>query len=84
MRALIGEEKNESEESRMSANNNLSRPGSARPQRETAAGSEQTARRAYQPPALTRYGDVRGLTLGGSPGTGDSGGPNQSLHQGGP
>jgi len=29
-------------------------------------------RAAYIPPKLTSLGDVRGLTLGGTPGTGDS------------
>jgi hypothetical protein len=29
----------------------------------------------YQTPKLTALGDVRDLTLGGSPGTGDSGNP---------
>jgi hypothetical protein len=32
-------------------------------------------RLAYDPPRLTSLGDVRDLTLGGSPGTGDSGNP---------
>ena len=32
-------------------------------------------RKAYQVPVLTVFGDVRQLTLGGSPGTGDSGSP---------
>jgi len=30
-------------------------------------------RRAYAPPVLMRFGDVRSVTLGGSPGGGDSG-----------
>ncbi len=35
--------------------------------------SPQTpARRPYTPPVLEEYGDVRDLTLGGSPGAGDS------------
>lgn len=68
----------------MSAKNNAPRAASKRPRGETAAGTEQSGRRVYHPPVLFRYGDVRGLTLGGSPGTGDSGGPNQSLFQGGP
>jgi len=33
-----------------------------------------TGRRCYAAPALIRYGDVRGITLGGTPGCGDSGG----------
>lgn len=32
-----------------------------------------TPRAPYQAPQLTALGDVRDLTLGGSPGTGDSG-----------
>jgi len=30
-------------------------------------------RRPYEPPTLTAHGDLRGVTMGGSPGTGDSG-----------
>ncbi len=33
------------------------------------------AREAYVAPVLTWLGDVRDLTLGGSPGSGDSGSP---------
>lgn len=33
----------------------------------------QPAKRTYHPPLLTRYGEVRHLTQGGSPGSGDSG-----------
>ena len=29
--------------------------------------------RPYRSPRLTAHGDVRGITMGGSPGTGDSG-----------
>lgn len=69
----------------MSAKNNVSRAASARPQGETAAASRQSVRRAYHPPVLSRYGDVRGLTLGGSPGTADSGGQfTEQFPQGGP
>jgi hypothetical protein len=32
-------------------------------------------REAYETPVLIRLGDVRDLTLGGSPGSGDSGDP---------
>jgi hypothetical protein len=39
-----------------------------------AGQANNPERRAYHPPVLRTYGDVRGLTLGGSPGTGDSGG----------
>jgi hypothetical protein len=34
-----------------------------------------SAREAYVAPVLTLLGDVRDLTLGGSPGSGDSGNP---------
>jgi hypothetical protein len=34
----------------------------------------ESAKAAYEPPVLTRYGDLRGLTLGGTPGGFDSGG----------
>jgi len=30
-------------------------------------------KRPYQSPRLTAHGDLRGVTMGGSPGTGDSG-----------
>jgi len=44
---------------------------------ETPASSqkagEPSERRAYAPPVLFRFGDVRSVTLGGSPGGGDSG-----------
>jgi hypothetical protein len=33
------------------------------------------ARKPYATPKLTRYGDVRDVTLGPSPGTGESGSP---------
>ncbi len=33
------------------------------------------ARQPYASPALTRLGNLRGSTLGGSPGSGDSGNP---------
>lgn len=43
----------------------------------TSSGIAPTAgtakRRRYEPPRLTRHGDLRGLTFGGSPGGGDSG-----------
>ena len=39
------------------------------------AGSE--IRRAYGPPRLTVFGNLRGITLGGSPGAGDSGMSNE-------
>lgn len=34
--------------------------------------SQAPARAAYRPPRLAVLGDIRSLTLGGSPGTGDS------------
>lgn len=33
----------------------------------------QSSRRQYSAPKLYRYGDIREMTLGGSPGRGDSG-----------
>ncbi len=42
-------------------------------QRDPTTESNVIERKAYEPPALTLLGDVRDLTLGGSPGTGDSG-----------
>ena len=48
-------------------------------QRETERTALQQAagpsRRAYQRPQLEVLGDIRDLTLGGSPGIGDSGNP---------
>ena len=41
----------------------------------TAVESKVVLREVYQVPALTFLGDVRDLTLGGSPGSGDSGDP---------
>ena len=40
-----------------------------------APAPERAARKPYARPRLTRYGDVRGLTLGPSPGVGESGNP---------
>lgn len=40
----------------------------------TSAGQRQRERKPYSAPRLELYGDIRSLTLGGSPGTGDSGG----------
>jgi len=37
--------------------------------------------RTYERPTLEVLGDVRDLTLGGTPGTGDSGFPNQDPPQ---
>ena len=39
------------------------------------APEERAPRRPYRTPVLTRFGDLRDLTLGGSPGTGESGMP---------
>lgn len=44
-------------------------------QRDQATESKVIERKSYESPALTPLGDVRDLTLGGSPGTGDSGDP---------
>lgn len=41
----------------------------------TAVASEVAIRQVYDVPTLTLLGDVRDLTLGGSPGSGDSGNP---------
>lgn len=38
------------------------------------AEMRRLARRTYSSPRLEPFGDIRGLTLGGSPGIGDSGG----------
>lgn len=35
----------------------------------------RAAKKPYDPPKLVRYGDVRDVTLGPSPGTGESGQP---------
>ncbi len=42
-------------------------------QARTEPASTTAPRRAYVAPAIARLGDVRELTLGGSPGVGDSG-----------
>lgn len=59
--------------------------------RESAEGTDEPRRlregrrRPYTPPHLEALGDLRDLTLGGSPGTGDSGDPvNFSPLGGGP
>jgi hypothetical protein len=41
----------------------------------TSVENVPLSREAYQAPALIFLGDVRDLTLGGSPGSGDSGNP---------
>ena len=43
-------------------------------QPESVVDAELRQPRVYQPPKLVALGDVRDLTLGGSAGTGDSGG----------
>lgn len=43
------------------------------PDRPGAPGREAPPRRPYSPPRLQIFGDVRSLTMGGSPGIGDSG-----------
>ncbi len=40
-----------------------------------SAAVPSDGRRPYAQPRLTAYGDLRGLTLGGSPGVGESGMP---------
>jgi hypothetical protein len=40
---------------------------------ESNSVANRVARRDYAPPQLVHLGDVRDLTLGGSPGAGDSG-----------
>lgn len=42
-------------------------------QNTTQSPADLAARALYQTPRLTELGDLRGLTLGGSPGTGESG-----------
>ena len=44
----------------------------------------QSARKHYTPPQLVNHGELRSLTLGGSPGTGDSGNMNEDPQVGGP
>lgn len=39
---------------------------------EVRQSTSSPARRRYQPPRLECLGDVRDITLGGTPGTGDS------------
>jgi hypothetical protein len=46
---------------------------------ETLESSQAPVRRPYTPPILEEYGDVRDLTLGGSPGAGDSTSMNVKL-----
>ncbi len=41
-------------------------------------------RRSYRKPHLEELGDLRTLTLGGSPGTGDSGGGDPEFPRGSP
>lgn len=40
-----------------------------------SASDGRCVRRAYSSPRLIDFGDVRDVTLGGSPGVGDSGNP---------
>ena len=40
------------------------------------------ARKPYSPPSILHEGDVRGVVLGGSPGTGDSGAPGTQMGSG--
>lgn len=55
--------------SEASAGKRASNPASP----EGPPGARPPKRRKYEPPRLTRHGDLRGLTFGGSPGGGDSG-----------
>lgn len=45
------------------------------PLHESAPPSRAAERKHYSRPLLNTYGDLRGLTLGGSPGVGESGMP---------
>lgn len=47
----------------------------------TTEGKSAPRQRAYEPPTLEVLGDVRDLTLGGTPGEGDSGNPLQDPPQ---
>ncbi len=46
-------------------------------------GRRAVVRRPYSRPRLTCHGSVRGLTMGGSPGIGESGGNNQTYRPSG-
>ncbi len=52
--------------------------------RDADRGDADRRRRPYRPPRLVDFGDVRDLTLGGTPGTGDSGNPTQKPFAFGP
>jgi hypothetical protein len=41
----------------------------------TTMGGMPEPKKPYAPPGLREFGELRTLTLGGSPGAGDSGGP---------
>ncbi|MCI0417312.1 lasso RiPP family leader peptide-containing protein [bacterium] len=41
--------------------------------REEINQKNEAKRRPYKTPKLIKYGDIRSLTLGGTPGSGDSG-----------
>jgi hypothetical protein len=47
-------------------------------------GFATVPRARYEPPRLTCLGDLRDVTLGGSVGRGDSGGPTRQSRVGGP
>lgn len=49
------------------------RVGSEQAQPATGDDTKVTKRKAYLRPQLRELGDVRGVTLGGSPGAGESG-----------
>jgi hypothetical protein len=54
----------------------LIQPNRAAKQATPITGQRMQARRAYHTPRLEVLGDIRDLTLGGSPGQGDSGQTN--------
>ena len=58
----------------MKAAESATRAGTEEGRDEAAAGVGRPRKKAYHPPRLERFGDLRTLTLGGSPGVGDSGG----------
>lgn len=53
--------------------NPLEEPTDLERKRFGAVPEPTSARKGYRPPRLSVYGDLRTLTLGGSPGMGDSG-----------
>lgn len=45
-------------------------------------GAESTNKKEYKMPKIIQYGKLKDITLGGSPGTGDSGNPFVELPPG--